>query len=63
MAQEISAHAVAIEGLREDRKRQNGTLERLEDKLDALIFKILAALCAFMLASGGWVVVLLTSKH
>lgn len=62
---DCTAHSAEIRGLQDDRKRQNGTLERLEEKLDGLIFKMLAAAGAFLLAFGlaaaGWIVMLL--KH
>lgn len=63
--QSCTAHTAQIEALQEDRRRQNGTLDRLEEKLDGLIFKMLASAGAFALAFGvaaaGWIVMLL--KH
>ncbi len=55
----VAAHGQAITDLQLWQAKQNGTLDRLDNKLDKLRNLLLSGLFSALLAAAGWVVVLL----
>ena len=53
---EIAALGERVHALEEDRKRQNGTLQRLEDKMDGIKTMIFTLTASALLAAVGWIV-------
>jgi hypothetical protein len=62
MMSRISVQEQAVKDLESWQDRQNGTLQRLEDKLDSLRNWIMGALFTALAAAIAQVIVLLTKK-
>jgi hypothetical protein len=62
MGAEISSNKRAVEDLEAWQSRQNGTLQRLEAKLDGLRNWIMGTLFTSFLAAIGWAIVI-TSRR
>ena len=61
-AREISAQRQSIADLEAWQTRQNGTLQRLEDKLDSLRNWIMGAMFTSLVALIGWILAMLLKK-
>ena len=62
MAPAIAAQKQSLEDLEAWQGKQNGSLGRIEGKVDSLIRWMMAALFTALLAAIGWVVMLLRAK-
>jgi len=62
MAPTIAEQRQAVEDLEKWQSKQNGSLQRLEEKMDGLKSWLLGFTATALLAMAGWVIVLLSKK-